>query len=559
MDSHQVQQLRARLAVQRARAVPLSAVREDEVEIESLANAVPGVTEVRLTPPNVAARHAAVAAALAQAAAADHTDLCFCVDSTGSMDIVIDEVKNHLNKVVEQVSTTNPGLKLRVAGVFYRDPYEAACAQCTDGGNEYIDFTSDISAFCRFVDGIRADGGGDKCEDVAGGLLLVSQLAWQQPTKVLVHITDAPSHGSRYNGGCLDDHPDGDYNIPSLLRGLSSSGVRYVFARMDACTDVMVRMFNADVGSDYVKIYDMPGPGQLTSIVRRGMRGSIRATLTSLESLPSAAGGERPATPRTYRITPERPSWQTILPRTVAMFINEQLALTVHGAVDGLKKPMRCVKSPDALQARIAPNPFAEGAMRLARYAQVSSAGGKWNDVVVKDFKLQGGGVHDQERYLRHMEEANLTSQLAKLYVSVKPPNDPLIKFLSSAVVTVSFESSAKQKHYFMEQFLSGAFTKFCDNNGMWDEDVFHPALARFALWTHEVSSGYLMVADLQGVQTQAGAFTLTDPVVLCADLSRFSSTNLGKEGITKCFAAAKQHLMEWESRASPSSVVDIV
>ena len=63
MDSHQVQQLRARLAAQRARAVPLSAVREDEVEIESLANAVPGVTEVRLTPPNVAARHAAVAAA----------------------------------------------------------------------------------------------------------------------------------------------------------------------------------------------------------------------------------------------------------------------------------------------------------------------------------------------------------------------------------------------------------------------------------------------------------------------------------------------------------------
>ena len=37
----------------------------------------------------------------------------------------------------------------------------------------------------------------------------------------------------------------------------------------------------------------------------------------------------------------------------------------------------------------------------------------------------------------------------------------------------------------------------------------------------------------------------LTDPVVLCTDLSRFSSTNLGTEAIAKCLASAKQHLAE--------------
>ena len=37
-----------------------------------------------------------------------------------------------------------------------------------------------------------------------------------------MHITDAPPHGTRYNGGCLDDHPVGDYDIPaSLRRGLA--------------------------------------------------------------------------------------------------------------------------------------------------------------------------------------------------------------------------------------------------------------------------------------------------------------------------------------------------
>jgi hypothetical protein len=322
----------------------------------------------------------------------------------------------------------------------------------------------------------------------------------------------------------------------------------------------MVHMFNTDVGFDYVKVYDLPDPGQLTSVVRRGLRGSIRATLSSLEQAsPSAPDAERPATPRTYRIVQGPPSWQTILPRPITMFVNEPLKLTVGCAVKEIKVKLRCVKNPGSLQARVAPNPFAEGATRLARHAQVASASGtRWRDVVIKDFKFQGNGVHDQMRYLRHMEEANLTSQLANLYESVKPPADQSIKFVTSAVITVSYDSSGKQKHFFMERFLSGQFTKFCDNNGAWDEDVFHPALARFAIWTHTVSGGYLMVADLQGVKTSTDEFMLTDPVVLCTDLSRFSSTNLGEQGIKKCFAAAKQHLREWECQSSPSAVVDL-
>ena len=153
--------------------------------------------------------------------------------------------------------------------------------------------------------------------------------------------------------------------------------------------------------------------------------------------------------------------------------------------------------------------------------------------------------MHSQKRYLRHMEESNLTAQLASLYESVKPPSDPPIRFLQSAVVSVSIESSGKQKNYFVEQFLNGSFTKFCDNNGGWIEEVFHPALARFALWTHDVSGGYLMVADLQGVRSASGGFQLTDPVILCTDLSRFSSTNLGEKAIARCVAATKQHLAE--------------
>ena len=66
--------------------------------------------------------------------------------------------------------------------------------------------------------------------------------------------------------------------------------------------------------------------------------------------------------------------------------------------------------------------------------------------------------------------------------------------------------------------------------------------LLRFALWTYEVTGGYLMVTDLQGVLTAEG-YTLTDPVVLCTDLTRFGSTNLGAEMMARCRASTEAHL----------------
>merc|ERR1719261_255613 len=117
--------------------------------------------------------------------------------------------------------------------------------------------------------------------------------------------------------------------------------------------------------------------------------------------------------------------------------MNEPIGkLTIAGAAMDLKKPLRCIKTSASRQVRISSHPFAEGATRLARHGQVVSAGGDaWKNVVLKDFKLQGDGVHAQQRYLRHMEEANLTVQLAQLYAKVKPQSDPPIRFVTTAVV----------------------------------------------------------------------------------------------------------------------------
>ena len=73
-------------------------------------------------------------------------------------------------------------------------------------------------------------------------------------------------------------------------------------------------------------------------------------------------------------------------------------------------------------------------------------------------------------------------------------------------------------------------------------------------MWTAEVTKGFMMVTDLQGCRTVEG-YQLTDPVILCKDIQRFSSTNLGEEGIERCKKSAQALLNEkFGAWASPCS-----
>jgi hypothetical protein len=57
----------------------------------------------------------------------------------------------------------------------------------------------------------------DTAEDVAGALKKALSLTWKGDTRIIIHIADAPAHGSEYNGGCNDNHPgpqDPDRMLP---------------------------------------------------------------------------------------------------------------------------------------------------------------------------------------------------------------------------------------------------------------------------------------------------------------------------------------------------------
>jgi len=125
-------------------------------------------------------------------------DLCFLCDCTNTMDVYIQQVRTDITALVESVSSTLKA-QLRVAFVAYRD-YADPKSSNPEVRIESYDFTSDIAQFITFLQPISTDGGGgDRCEDVLGGMRASLGLDWKSPTKLLFHICDDPAHGTAYH------------------------------------------------------------------------------------------------------------------------------------------------------------------------------------------------------------------------------------------------------------------------------------------------------------------------------------------------------------------------
>jgi hypothetical protein len=122
-------------------------------------------------------------------------DVVLCFDSTGSMQGEIDEVKAQIARIGQALLRLVP--KARLSICTYRDREDVYVAKG-------LPLTSSLSDVSRFLETIRADGGGDLPEAVDEGL------AWSithnrfHPTarKVILIFGDAPPH-SQYLARCL--------------------------------------------------------------------------------------------------------------------------------------------------------------------------------------------------------------------------------------------------------------------------------------------------------------------------------------------------------------------
>lgn len=122
----------------------------------------------------------------------NHVDLCFVVDTTGSMGPFIAEAQQQLLATIDALRVSN-NLDLQIGLVEYRDHPP----QDTSFVTRLHPLTADLKKMQRSINSLRADGGGDAPEAVYDGVHEAAILMdWRAHScRFILLVGDAPPHG----------------------------------------------------------------------------------------------------------------------------------------------------------------------------------------------------------------------------------------------------------------------------------------------------------------------------------------------------------------------------
>jgi hypothetical protein len=152
------------------------------------------------------AAHAKGVAAAPAKPARPQIEVCFVLDTTGSMGGLIEGAKQKIWSIANEMIAAKPTPEIKIGLVAYRDR-----------GDEYVtrmfDLTNDVDLVYAKLREFRADGGGDGPESVNEALRdAVQKLSWSQNRgvlKIIFLVGDSPPHmdyadGPKYQQICQD-------------------------------------------------------------------------------------------------------------------------------------------------------------------------------------------------------------------------------------------------------------------------------------------------------------------------------------------------------------------
>ena len=367
------------------------------------------------------------------------------------------------------------------------------------------------------MSGLKATGGWDIPEDVLGGIRQALNLSWKHPTKCIIHIADAPPHGTMYHSGpCGDDtypvagtEPHHLFLRP-LLDQMISLKVNYALLKINGSTDRMAHMIyeaysaagaqcklldtnkyypqvsgrastsrtlfedsnaaakaalqfeEAELGISYDALQHLVVKNVTTSVSRTLCASPGRARkpykqLVGLGAINEDSAAARPVALEACSPQGQSIDWfnQTLLVEGFSPDIVVHSADTLN---DMLAADDNIRMTTSHLTIRKRSQPFAQGAMRVAHYARTASS---TNRFVVKAYKKNG-------KRLAHLAEDMRSQALCKAFAlefnGLAGESRPI-----DFVVTTCFRDkrgrSSNNECMSLEPYLEGAYTKYSNNS----------------------------------------------------------------------------------------------
>lgn len=168
--------------------------------------------------------------------------IAILLDCTGSMEPWIYQAKTKIRDILEQNRQRHPNADFKVALVAYRDYGDLIRFRVTGFSN--------VNDIVDVLDTLRAEGGDDEAEDIAGGLYALWNLdGWDNyDLRLIFHIADAPAHGDVFHTPQISDRfPAGDpegLDPREYIGNFAQREFDYTFVRITAKTDKMIGVFH---------------------------------------------------------------------------------------------------------------------------------------------------------------------------------------------------------------------------------------------------------------------------------------------------------------------------
>ncbi len=186
-------------------------------------------------------------------------DVCFVMDTTGSMSSYINTTKERLRSFAFALSKAEINPQVAYGVVAYRDhpPQDATYV------TQVFEFSEDISKTQSVLNSLSAKGGGDEPEAVLDGIHdAISKLKWRkQAQKIIILVGDAPPHGV---GGSGDAFPKGcpaGYTIETVTKQAVNLGIS-IYSVGVVNNDITRRAFSniaKPTGGEFVSLDSVEG------------------------------------------------------------------------------------------------------------------------------------------------------------------------------------------------------------------------------------------------------------------------------------------------------------
>ncbi|KAH0173662.1 hypothetical protein KCU67_g1168, partial [Aureobasidium melanogenum] len=516
------------------------------------------------------------------------TDLLFLIDTTNSMEPYLESAKEQVRTIVLDIKKTffNES-EVRIAVVSYKDH------KCTTNV-QFLDFTTSIDRVFLFLDGLYIDWGHDFPEDVLGGIDQALRASWNQQSRCMIHIGDAPPHGRGLHD--MSSESD-DFFMPGsephgltykpLLTKLVQLKINYALLRIERHTDRMALTFAKAYGDRNAKLHTSnkyysdlkPEGSEISSMSNHGepamypqfeehqlgteygniqhlvvrsvissvsrTAGRLSMTWNTIEEVlfsqhlqgtqkESSVGSRGGHTNPKESIEKVSPQW------TNPGWFEETFEMQgfCPAAVLHDSETLNLMMAADEnikldvveLTVQARSKPFAQGGVRNAFYARTATSDSRF---VLKSFIR--GTNDNRPMVVEDMRIQALCKAFALEFNGLLEIEPPLDFIVTSCLQKTS---SGLNECMSLERYVGSEYVKYNGNTGYVNEDLsgdsFNQMAQAFSHFTYERSWGLFLVNDLQGVN-----HLLTDPAIQAHDEKRFKlhETNLGDSSIKLFFA----------------------